>query len=280
MILLDLSVELLDQIVAFLDRQADLSCFARSCQFLFKLFINKLYIRDTVIGYSSVLRWASRQSQIDTLVRAKSAGLRISEPGLCLLSDVARYTKSLPMTRLLLECGVDVNESGCSRIDECLRAPLHYAVSDSCGDMVQLLLATGADPHLHDCRGLTALHMSREGNIVKLLLQAGAKINAPTTSGDFAGQAGVTPLAHQARQGNLSVVKVLLEAGADPWDVSLGAPLTTILMQDERTDVLICILDFQMSVPTDSRAPRLCTLCDMRLATANDWRTHAKSQSQ
>ncbi|KAJ6788711.1 hypothetical protein PWT90_02433 [Aphanocladium album] len=221
--------------------------------------------------------WQKSQYQLDTLHRAKSAGLLPGEPGLCLLSDVARYTKSLPMTRLLLEWGVDVNESACSGVDECLRAPLHYAVNDGCGDLVQLLLAAGADPHLHDCKGLTALHLAREEDIVKLLLQAGTKINTPSASGDFGNQAGVTPLAHHACQGNLKVVKVLLEAGADPWDASLGAPLTNILMQDERQDVLICILGFQMSVPTDSRAPRLCTLCNVELATANDWRTHAKT---
>ena len=89
--------------------------------------------------------------------------------------------------------------------------PLHDAAYRGYADVVKLLLAAGADVNAKDSFGDTPLHaaaINGQADVVKLLLAAGADVNAK-------GWIGYTPLHHAAYDGHADVAKLLLAAGAD-----------------------------------------------------------------
>ncbi len=75
--------------------------------------------------------------------------------------------------------------------------------------VVKLLLKKGAAPDLTDHKGWNALMLSRSTETSSLLIHRGAKINHTSQPG------GITPLMVAAQEGYFSLVKLLLEAGAD-----------------------------------------------------------------
>jgi len=78
-------------------------------------------------------------------------------------------------------------------------------------DVVKLLIDKGADVNAKTNDGDTALMwaaISGEVDIVKMLLEKGADVNAKNNHGD-------TALIFAAAQGNVDIVKILLDAGAD-----------------------------------------------------------------
>jgi hypothetical protein len=81
----------------------------------------------------------------------------------------------------------------------------------SAGDyrrIVRTLLANGASPKGTDRLGNTALILTRSVDVARLLLEAGAEVNARCHSGK-------TPLMY-ASYGEIDLVGALLAAGADP----------------------------------------------------------------
>jgi ankyrin repeat protein len=79
--------------------------------------------------------------------------------------------------------------------------------------IVELLLARGANPNVATDRNETPLQIAAyNGNveIVRMLIEAGAKVDAADT------QYGFTALASAARNGHVGVIRLLLNAGADP----------------------------------------------------------------
>ncbi|CAD7699523.1 unnamed protein product, partial [Ostreobium quekettii] len=99
--------------------------------------------------------------------------------------------------------------------------PLQVASEGGHADVVDALLAAGADPKYSDAVGDTALHFASatlgEPSVrtVVLLIDEGAEIDA--RSGD-----GTTPLMWAAAFGNVLTVKSLLAHGADPAIVDWG----------------------------------------------------------
>lgn len=86
---------------------------------------------------------------------------------------------------------------------------------------VDALLAHGADVLSRDLLGQTLLHVTRDLEMVRILLRRGAPVNALN-------QAGETPLAHALRfvtKETLPYVKLLVAAGADLSVKSGGLPL-------------------------------------------------------
>ncbi|OUM62500.1 hypothetical protein PIROE2DRAFT_24176, partial [Piromyces sp. E2] len=85
----------------------------------------------------------------------------------------AIYEKSLPLVKLFLDMGVDVNLH-----DD--NSPLISAIEAESYSLVKLLIDNGADVNFVNQSGFTALVYSMEINnlpIVKLLVEHGANIN-------------------------------------------------------------------------------------------------------
>ncbi len=101
--------------------------------------------------------------------------------------------------------------------------PLHAAAAGYRVEIAKLLLAAGADPaSAQNRRRSQPLHYAADGHpdspawnprrqvaMIRLLLKAGADINAPD-------QNGATPLHRAVRTRSAAAVKCLLAAGADP----------------------------------------------------------------
>jgi len=101
--------------------------------------------------------------------------------------------------------------------------PLHLAAAGYRVDIVELLLAAGADPnaatnHRHSgplhyaadtCLTSPAWSARQQLETIRSLLDAGAKINAPDKN-------GATPLHRAVRTRGAEAVRFLLKAGSDP----------------------------------------------------------------
>jgi ankyrin repeat protein len=86
---------------------------------------------------------------------------------------------------------------------------LLYHAAQQGGDMVDLLLEKGANPHLASFNGVTAIQIAAYKNhcrAVKRLYRAGANIESQSASGK-------TPLMSAAKSGAIQTLKYLLEAG-------------------------------------------------------------------
>ena len=141
----------------------------------------------------------------------------------------------------LAEAGADLNAT-----DPDGATPLALAVINGHARVAMLLLARRADPNLADRTGMTPLYAAVDlhtvqlgfgrpdpppatiaGSVemVKALLAHGANPNAPLTGrvlkrvytgGDGTLAKGATPYMRAARAGDLTLMKILLAAGADP----------------------------------------------------------------
>jgi uncharacterized protein len=136
----------------------------------------------------SVLGFAPTASSSETLAAAARAG-------------------DLAQSRELIRAGaaVDLAEPDGS-------TPLLWAVYNISPELVQLLLAAGADPNQPNQLHITPLlQASRYGDagMIKSLLGSGARLEAAEHGTE-------PPLLAAARAGSVAAVKVLLEAGADP----------------------------------------------------------------
>ena len=103
--------------------------------------------------------------------------------------------------------------------------PLMFAAQHGYLDCVHMALGAGADVHLTNQKGGTALYACAEmghTDCAILLLEAGAKVDAPTNdqaNGTFAQMSaggGVTPLYNAVTKGHMSLANALLAYGADP----------------------------------------------------------------
>lgn len=138
--------------------------------------------------------------------------------------------------RELLDAGMDVNAS-----DEDNATALHWAAAWGKEDVALLLLGAGADPSRTDHEGNTPLHLaSKKGytspKLVNHLLQHSAvDVNARNA-------AGMTALHHAARRGRSDMVRLLLEAGADPSLRDDGGHVPLDLALQHRRDAVVDVL--------------------------------------
>jgi ankyrin repeat protein len=145
-------------------------------------------------------------------------------------------SKSLAVTKLLLERGLDPNRCSAPRL------PLHLAVYQVLPDIVESLLEAGADPNFLNSLGERPLELldayeprpvgdSDTKRIRELLVQAGARMDfiSSVRMGDIqnlkemlAGGLAIPPSALHAaaRSGRAEVVKLLLLHGANPDEIN------------------------------------------------------------
>ena len=146
---------------------------------------------------------------------------------------------------VLVEAGADVEQRNVSGF-----APLHFAVVDGRAESIATLVRRGADPNavitplveegdqIHDCTGCNPIHLlvnslvdardfdedfdlAHWQNLLQVLLDAGADVNARSQSGLYGGYSALR-LAVEAELGP-KVVALLLESGARGEPESLHA---------------------------------------------------------
>jgi ankyrin repeat protein len=167
---------------------------------------------------SSALTFAAYRSDSELVAMLLDAGAdpdphghhgRLDVPPSPLL--VAALSSDVETARLLLDAGADPNNS------TALFDPLSAAISGQSLDLIELLLAAGANPDGNgDALPLAAAVNAADPDLVRLLLNAGADI-------DRVPPEGYSALAQAASLGDLGMVRLLIEAGAD---VDLQAPST------------------------------------------------------
>jgi ankyrin repeat protein len=125
-----------------------------------------------------------------------------------------KTTKAIEIVRILLVRGSDINAG----TDISLDTPLHIACAQSRLDLVQFLVAEGADVHRTNNEGNTALLVACSScaarkpdiEIVEVLVQAGADVN-----NKLDGEGTKTPLAHAIDSEYWEAVELLRKSGAE-----------------------------------------------------------------
>jgi len=147
----------------------------------------------------------------------------------------------LETTRAMLDGGVDINYGDVDNT-----TALVVAIMNKRFSLAKFLIDRGADPNIVDASGRTSLYASIDIRnedwstlpnrttddplpsleVVKALLAKGAAVNTPLKrplpgrsgmdSGDTVLNDGTTPLIRAARTGDATVMRLLLEKGADP----------------------------------------------------------------
>ncbi|RSL89785.1 hypothetical protein CEP51_001065 [Fusarium floridanum] len=121
---------------------------------------------------------------------------------------VAAAAGDVATLQLELDKGVDLNDTD----HEFSQTPLFWAAEKGHEDAVQLLVTYGADinfiePNLGRTPLLAATSNGHEA-VARHLIEAGARVNIEDTNSE-------TPLIMAAKDGRISMVKLLLNAGAD-----------------------------------------------------------------
>ncbi len=130
-----------------------------------------------------------------------------STPELVALLQQAALDGDLKGVEKDIESGVDVNG-----MDEEGRTALMFAGFNGHSEIVLKLLDAGSGIDRRDMMGRTALLYAATGpfpETVRILLDKGAEPNVVDSDEHF------SPLMHAAAEGNLDVVKILMEAGSD-----------------------------------------------------------------
>jgi cell wall assembly regulator SMI1 len=148
----------------------------------------------------------------------------------------------------LIDAGADVNARRAK--EELFHTPLMIAAYRGRLDLVNLLLAAGADPHLRAPHGTSALANAGEGKtaayeaVMGRLLAAGAKPDAEA-------------LVAAARHGTPKMIRMLIEAGADVNEVSRWGTALHLAVDNKRADNVEALLaagaDPTLKLPEDRR---------------------------
>ncbi len=123
------------------------------------------------------------------------------------------------IVQLLIAKGANVN----TKTDEG-STPLHSAAANEHENIAELLIAKGADVNAKKKNGLTPLHLATGSGwqggyeIAKLLISKGADVNV-NSKGDMNGG---PPLHNAAREGRKETIKILIANGADVHAKSNG----------------------------------------------------------
>jgi ankyrin repeat protein len=117
------------------------------------------------------------------------------------------------IVKTLIQAGADVNRKNRSGYQA-----IHLAAARKTEEafaILQILLWAGCELEGKSEDGETALHIAESGRSANALIQGGADIESRIAAGWSSSRKGCTPLHVHACDGNLQIVMVLIQAGAE-----------------------------------------------------------------
>jgi ankyrin repeat protein len=162
---------------------------------------------------NSVLDHAARSGNAEVVKKLLSLGI---PPSARALKYAAGVSGSPPVIRLLIAAGADLDDKGdYHHISGTHEAPIYVAALFARYDAVKCLIEAGANVNVCSDTGIQAspLHgaaSSGSAAVARLLIQHGAIIDAR-------GEDQVTPLMLAAKGNKIEVLRIVLDAGANPF---------------------------------------------------------------
>lgn len=121
----------------------------------------------------------------------------------------AVLSQNIGMVKIILDAGADVNASSEDGMETALGRAIEFATDlYQVMEMVQVLLAAGADANIPESILQTAIDIDEK--LDSLLEEEEADVNSPSTREDE-----ISPVQAAAMNGNLSLIKLLLESGTN-----------------------------------------------------------------
>lgn len=227
--------ELVDLLPLFMDRMEPLS--GLSLEKLGRINGGE-YTGDIIRALVSHTEDINEQNRIgNSILHEKLRGFRNTYIGMSNASEVAAPEKNEPdiMLDILLErADLDVNLMNYEDLP-----PLYYACKYTTGRIVSKLLKCGADPYvLCGKEGATLLHLACESgkmDIIEVLVASGADVNAANAH-------SMTPLHIACNKHDEELIRYLLENGADPMarDKDGNTPLH-LLVKETKPQTTNCV---------------------------------------
>lgn len=234
MALLNQPTELLLLIASFLSSYSDLSNLTKSCKLLHTHLTSLLYHRDHTKSNSSALSWAAQNCVPATFRRALQAGISINGRNATTLLHQAAEFDSVEIIQLLLESGVFIDAQS-----ETQSTALHTALRSWSWGAAKCLLQAGAAVNAGDDEQDRPLHLQAviiPVELVQMMIMSGADPTAPNYG-------GWTCAAVHAFHGRAATLAILLDAGADVYDRTSGAPLVMLAAASGKQEALQLLLD-------------------------------------
>jgi ankyrin repeat protein len=182
------------------------------------------HTRDRSRGQTA-LWWAASKGHLPLTQRLVELGADVNLPDDFGSTPAIQAASNghLPVLQYLVNQGADLQ----AKISDGRKA-FHLAVREGYTVVVEFLLANGANPNERGSSGYTALMSSAENNDVAMagiLLAHNAEVDARHTgSGIYTALKGWTPLVFAVNGGYARMVRLLLQAGANP---NLSMPATS-----------------------------------------------------
>ncbi len=179
-----------------------------SANIVMRLISNGADLTASDVRGDTVLDYAARAGQIDTLILLMSVGVEFKGKsnvyGETVLHSSAGAGKA-KAAELLIKKGMDVDVRDFSG-----QSALHFAAHEGSLETINLLISKGADVNAKDAEGDTPLHEAVNAgklDAVALLIEKGAVASAQNISGVF-------PIHRAVLKGNLAIVNLLIKNGA------------------------------------------------------------------
>ena len=173
-------------------------------------------IQKKPVKLSGCLIAAAQTGNLDRIIKFIESDrfeVDIAETSMgCTPLHYAAYYGHQDIVEYLVEAGAPLdckNEAG--------KTPIAWAVEAKNYDIVGYLLEVEADPSIPDNNGISPLHRAVKINDLKMV-ETLLSINTETeewTKVNARNNEGLTPLAISAQQGNMEILKLLIEYGAN-----------------------------------------------------------------